>query len=148
LVQDYVATNKVKLLFHDLAFEGNRSQWAAEGAYCANDQGKFWDYHDALLSLRYETNSTEFYEKANLENLAQSLGLDECEFYFCLESGKYLNLVKNNTEEALKTITGTPATFLNGSLLANEKGENLGAVSYETLKTKIDTLLGSQNNNQ
>jgi len=143
LIKDYVETDKIKLLYDDLAFEGNRSQWAAEAVHCANDQGKFWAYHDKIMTVRYQSNSTVIYDKANLIKAAQELNLDECEFTLCLESGKYTKLVKDNTEQALKKITGMPTTFINGRMVADDKGENLGAMSYDKLSLKIEEALNN-----
>ena len=141
LIKDYVETDKIKLLYDDLAFEGNRSQWAAEAVHCANDQGKFWEYHDKIMTVRYQSNNTVIYDKANLIKAAQELNLDECEFTLCLESGKYTKLVKDDTQGAWSKINGTPTSFLNSKMVANDKGKNLGAMSYEMLKSTIDELL-------
>ncbi|MFA5392621.1 MAG: thioredoxin domain-containing protein [Candidatus Paceibacterota bacterium] len=145
MIKDYVDVGKVKLLYKDIAFEGNKSQWAAEAVRCANDQGKFWAYHDKITTVRYQTNNTQIYNKTNLIKTAQELGLDECEFTLCLESGKYTELVKNDTQEAWNKINGTPTSFLNNKMVANDKGENLGAMSYEILKAEIEKILSSKN---
>ena len=141
LITDYVETNKIALVYNDIAFEGNRSQWAAEAGHCANDQDKFWEYHDKIMSLRYQTNNTDVYEKASLITIAQQLGLDVCEFSLCLDSGKYTQLVKDNTNAAFKKITGTPTSFINGKMISDDQGQNLGAMKYEVLKAKIDEAL-------
>jgi len=141
MIKDYVDAGKVKLLYKDIAFEGEGSQRAAEAVHCANDQGKFWEYHDKILNTRYQTNSTQIYDKTNLIKAAQELGLDECEFTLCLESGKYTKLVQNDTQGAWSKINGTPATFLNEKMITDEKGENLGVMSYETLTNKIEEAL-------
>jgi len=141
LIKDYVETDKIKLLYDDLAFEGNRSQWAAEAVHCANDQGKFWEYHDKIMTVRYQSNNTVIYDKANLIKAAQELNLDECEFTLCLESGKYTKLVKDDTQGAWSKINGTPTSFLNSKMVANDQGESLGVMSYAMLKSKIDELL-------
>jgi len=141
MIKDYVDVGKVKLLYKDIAFEGDKSQWAAEAVHCANDQGKFWEYHDKITTTRYQTNSTQIYNKTNLIKAAQELGLDECEFTLCLESGKYTKLVQNDTQGALSKISGTPTSFLNSKMVANNKGESLGAMPYEMLKSEIDKLL-------
>ena len=143
LIKDYVETDKIKLLYDDLAFEGNRSQWAAEAVHCANDQGKFWAYHDKIMSLRYQTNNTNIYEKDSLEKIAKDMGLDECEFTLCLESGKYTKVVQNDTKNAWGKITGTPTSFLNGKMIVDDKGENLGAMSYDKLSIKIEEALNN-----
>jgi len=141
MIKDYVDAGKVKLLYKDIAFEGDRSQRAAEAVHCANDQGKFWEYHDKITTVRYQTNSAVIYDKTNLIKAAQELGLDECEFTLCLESGKYTKLVQNDTQGAWSKINGTPTSFLNSKMVVNDKGENLGAMTYEMLKSTIDELL-------
>jgi len=141
MIKDYVDTGKVKLLYQDIAFEGEGSQRAAEAVHCANDQGKFWEYHDKIMTVRYQSNSTVIYDKANLIKTAQELGLDECEFTLCLESGKYTKLVKDDTQGAWSKINGTPTSFLNSKMVANDQGENLGAMPYAMLKNAIDELL-------
>jgi len=145
MIKDYVDAGKVKLLYHDIAFEGEGSQRAAEAVHCANDQGKFWEFHDKITTIRYQTNSTVIYDKANLIKAAQELSLDECEFTLCLESGKYTKLVQNDTQGAWSKINGTPTSFLNGKIVADDKGENLGAMPYEILKTEIEKVLRSKN---
>ena len=52
IIKDYISTDKVYFEFHNLAFLGNESIAAAEAAYCANDQGKFWEYYDKLFASR------------------------------------------------------------------------------------------------
>jgi len=141
MIKDYVDAGKVKLLYKDIAFEGEGSQRAAEAVHCANDQGKFWEYHDKITTTRYQANNNQIYDKTNLIKAAQELGLDECEFTLCLESGKYTKLVKNDTQGVWSKINGTPTSFLNSKMVANDKGKNLGAMSYEMLKSTIDELL-------
>ena len=50
LLQNYVETGKVKVIFKDFTIIGPDSINAAHGAHCANDQGLFWEYHDILYS--------------------------------------------------------------------------------------------------
>ncbi len=145
MIKDYVDVGKAKLLYRDIAFEGDKSQWAAEAVRCANDQDKFWEYHDKITTIRYQTNNTQIYNKNNLIKTAQELGLDECEFTLCLESGKYTKLVQNDTQGAWSKINGTPTSFLNNEMITNDKGENLGAMSYEILKAEIEKVLSSKN---
>ncbi|MEK9168514.1 MAG: thioredoxin domain-containing protein, partial [Patescibacteria group bacterium] len=47
--KNYVETGKVKMVHKDLAFLGPESKAAAQAAECAKDQGKYWQYHDALF---------------------------------------------------------------------------------------------------
>jgi protein-disulfide isomerase len=47
--QNFVDKGQVRFVFRHLAFIGAESLWAAEAAECANEQGRFWDYHDKLF---------------------------------------------------------------------------------------------------
>jgi len=143
IIKEYVDTGKTRLIYRDLAFEGEKSQWAAEAAHCANDQGKFWEYHQAILNERYSSGKTDVYEKDNLKNIAKEIGLDECEFSICFDSGKYTQVIKDLTKIGFdeKGINGTPTTLFNGKIVTNDEGKNLGAMSYDLLKEKIDTAL-------
>lgn len=67
IIKDYVKTGKAKFAFRNYAFLGPESNTAAEGAYCAQDQGKFWEYHNFLYQHQGQENSGTF-SKVNLES--------------------------------------------------------------------------------
>ncbi len=67
IIKNYVNTGKAKLAFINYAILGQDSVAAAEGAYCANEQGKFWQYHDYLYSHQGQENSG-WVSKTNLES--------------------------------------------------------------------------------
>ena len=93
------------------------STWAAEAAFCANDQGKFWQMHDAIYAA--STGPTEDdgkYTKANLEIIAQSIqGLNQTQFMGCLESDADLLKVQASETTAMSIVQGTPSFFVNGN---------------------------------
>ena len=140
IIDEYVNTGKVRLIYQDLAFEGERSQWAAEAAHCANDQGKFWEYHQMILNERYISGKTDVYKKDNLKKVAKEIDLDKCEFNICFDSEKYTQIVKNATKVGFdeRGINGTPTTLFNGEMVTNDEGKNLRAMSYDILKEKIN----------
>jgi len=80
----YVATGKVRFVFHHLAFIGQESTWAAEAAECAGEEGRFFDFHDKLYALQSGENIGTF-TKANLQKIAHDLGLS-AGFAACLTS--------------------------------------------------------------
>jgi protein-disulfide isomerase len=82
---------------------------AAEASECAGDQGKFWEYSDALFALNNPMTEGTFLK------VAQDLGLDWMGFSVCLSSGKYSSVVAAQHEAGVKNkITGTPTFYLNG----------------------------------
>jgi protein-disulfide isomerase len=140
VIDEYINTGKARLVYHNLAFEGQRSQITAEAAYCANDQGKFWQYHQEILNETYQQQGEiDIYNLENLKNIAKKIELDICEFSACLDSGKYAGLVKEQTRKGFieKDINSPLATFLNNKKIVDEQGQNLGAMSYNQLKEKI-----------
>jgi len=72
LVATYVETGKVRLVFRDFAFLGNESAWAAVGAALAEQQGKFWPYHDYLFANQLGENVGSF-AVARLEGMADAV---------------------------------------------------------------------------
>jgi len=82
---------------------------AAEASECAGDQGKFWEYSDALFELKTPMTEGTFLK------VAQDLNLDWMGFSVCLSSGKYSKAVAAQHEDGVKKkITGTPTFYLNG----------------------------------
>jgi len=134
LVKDYVDTGKVKFIFRQYAFLGQESTWAAQASECANEQGKFWEYHDYLYNHQGPENSGAF-AKDKLIGFAQDMGLNTEQFSSCLNSDKYAKNVSDDLAAGQKAgVTGTPATFINGQLV-------VGAQPYTAFKTIIDEEL-------
>jgi protein-disulfide isomerase len=96
LNQAYIQTGKAVLLFKHFPIHGPDSKTAAIASQCANDQGKFWDFHDIVLKNQGPENSG-WANKDNLKKFAsQILGLDIQTFNSCLESQKYASFVEND----------------------------------------------------
>jgi len=133
--ENYIDTGKVKLIFRDLPLGFHQyAHVAAEASECADDQGKFWEYHDLLFE-----NAADLSEE-NLKVLAEDLGLDMDDFNSCLEDGTYEEEVDNDMSDASNYgITGTPS-FLIGN---EEKGyvKLVGAQPYEAFEDAIEEAL-------
>ena len=52
IIKNYVDTGKVNLTFVDMPFLGSDSIPASEASYCADDQGKYWEYHSMLFTYQ------------------------------------------------------------------------------------------------
>lgn len=134
LIKDYVNTGKVKFAFRHFAFLGDESTWAAEASECANEQGKFWEYHDYLYKNQGPERSGTF-AKDKLKGFAQALGLDTTKFNSCLDSDKYAKNVTDDQAAGQKAgVNGTPTTFVNGQTV-------VGAQPYSALKVILDQEL-------
>jgi protein-disulfide isomerase len=134
VIKDYVKNGKVRLVWKDYPFLGQESIWAGAAARCAQDQNKFWEYHDYLFSHQSGENQSAF-SKENLKKFAATLGLKTADFNNCVDSDKYESKMKEaQTYGQSVGVSGTPATFINGQLLS-------GAVPYSQIKPIIEDLL-------
>jgi protein-disulfide isomerase len=132
--EQYVASGQVRLEFRNMAMIGPESARAAEAAECANDQGKFWEYHDLLYEEQRGENSGGFSDE-RLTRLAEDVGLDQGEFSACLDSGRHQQLVIDETEAGRGAgVESTPSFFINGELLT-------GARPFEDFQKVIDRKL-------
>lgn len=116
IVSDYVVTGKIYYTYAPMAFLGQESVDSAEAAYCANDQGKFWEYRDMLFTNHTGENVGDF-TTAKLQLFAQKLGLDTTAFNQCLSSGKYQTAVDDaNNYASSQGVNSTPTIMVNGQL--------------------------------
>lgn len=115
IVEQYIATGKVRWEFRDFAFIGAESTRAAEAAYCALDQGKFWEFHAALYANQTGENVGAFSDR-RLEEIARVVGLDVGQFRSCLRDGTHKEEVQQMIREAQSLgVRATPSFSVNGS---------------------------------
>jgi len=132
LIQDY--GDKVSIVYKDFPLPMHpHAEKAAEAARCAGQQGKFWEYHNALFQDKK-------LEKADLKQEATTLHLDSAKFDQCLDSAAEAANVKKDQDEGMKLgLSGTPSFFINGHFIS-------GALDYSTLHQIVQqqlTLLSS-----
>ncbi len=125
-------SGKVEFIYMDLPLPMHpHAEKAAEAALCARDQGKFWEFHDALFD-----NPTQL-DVPHLKQEAVALKLDEARFNKCLDSGeKAIAVQKNLTEARRLGLTGTPSFFVNNHFLS-------GAVGYDALHDLVQQQLNA-----
>ena len=125
---------KIKHVYRNLPIDGLHPQArpAAEVALCAQDQDKFWDYHDLLFANAPKALAND------LKSYATTVGLDSAQFERCLTENTHRDLVQRDVNEATKLgLTGTPAFFINGRFFN-------GAQSVEKFVQIIDEELARQ----
>jgi protein-disulfide isomerase len=114
IIAEYVDTGKAQLHYRYFSFLGDESVRAAEAAEAAAEQGKFWDYHDALFTYQGRENSGALSDE-RLGQLAELVGLDLAQFEESLDSGEYEGVVESELDEGRdRGVTGTPTFFVNG----------------------------------
>jgi protein-disulfide isomerase len=103
---------------------------AAKAAMAAAEQGKFWEYHDALFQHQ------DALDRASLDKYAEELGLDVRRFDEAMASDRIEKQVAADEADAHKLgATGTPQFFVNGKRL-------IGAQPVNVSRTAVDAALG------
>jgi protein-disulfide isomerase len=106
-----------------------RARPAAEASQCADEQGKFWAFHDRLFGDQARLSDADFKQHA------AELGLDTGQFNSCFDSQKYRADVEADIEAGNEAgVSGTPAFYINGRMLS-------GAQPFEAFKRIIDEEL-------
>ncbi|WP_415282268.1 DsbA family protein [Candidatus Nitrososphaera sp. FF02] len=143
LVADYVDTGKIKFIFKDFPINdhlGGGSTLGAQASYCAADQGRFWQFHDAMYS-GWGGERAGWITDENMSIYAQAAGVPDIDqFDSCLASHKYAEEVRENYDLA-RTI-GLRATPSFVIIPADGEPESIiGAQPYQTFQQKIDDAL-------
>ena len=103
---------------------------AAEASWCAQQQGKFWEYHDALY--KGVPDGTD----QNLASVAGRVGLDAGQYQQCMSAGEAAKVVQAHVDEGARYgVSGTPGFFINGRFVN-------GAVPLETFVQLVEEELG------
>ena len=126
IISLYVDTGKIQYTYSPFSFLGQGQTWdeskkAAEAAYCANEQQKFWEFHDIIFANHNGENQGA-YTKERLVAFAKELGLDMDAFNACFNSGKYAQTIEDNNLFATQQgATYTPSFLVDGKIVnANE----------------------------
>ncbi len=134
IIKKYVQTGKVKFVYRDFPLTIHpMAQKAAEAGECADEQKKFWEYHDTIFQRQSELSL------ANLKAWARELGLDGAQFDACLDFGKYFDEVRNDLDYGQSIgVGGTPAIFINGRFVPG------GAQPFPVFERVIEQELKKQ----
>jgi protein-disulfide isomerase len=113
LLEKYPAD--VRLVYRHLPLDDIHpsARRAAEASWCADEQGRFWPFHDRLYASGPDASD------GTLARLAKEAGLDTTAFDACLASGRARTPVQQDVDEATRHgISGTPGFLVNGRLLS------------------------------
>ncbi len=142
--ENYIDTGKVKFVYKDLPLDSlhPNARAAHIAAECADEQGKFWEYHDALFEKQPQWSNLASSELQNtFTQFATEMGLQAASFEACLNSPDIADEVNDDFLEAVSFgATGTPTFFI-----GNEKDgfiKLVGAQPYATFQRVIDNQLG------
>jgi protein-disulfide isomerase len=136
LVTTYVSRGQVKIVYRHFAFLGPESQWAAEASECADEEGKFWEFHDRLFASQAGENRGTF-SKDNLKRIGEALALSPA-FAACVDSGRHAQRIRDETQVGQrKDVRATPTLFV-------QERKIEGAATFDQLKTIIDALIAAR----
>lgn len=144
LRSEYIDNDQLKIIFRPLAVIGPDSERAALGAYCANEQDGFTEYHDSVYDYMWD----EYYRSGNyaaefedvltrdvLSSLLPTSGMNANEFNDCLDSDEHLDSVEGNLANAQNDgVRGTP-TFV----ISNQRV--VGPQPFSVFKQLVDIQL-------
>lgn len=140
---NYIDTGKVRFVYRDFPIQSAHpnAMPAALAAECADDQGKFWPYHDKIFQNQGQWKDLELNQVVNLfKQYADELQLNGDEFGTCLDSGKYLDEIKADLQDGQNYgIEGTPGFFIGNDKLGYTKVS--GAKPYQSFQTVLDEAL-------
>jgi protein-disulfide isomerase len=152
IVDTYVSSGKVYFtsrsagnwVSHNIGGGSTESQDAAMAAYCAADQGKYWDMYDALFTNVIGEDAGSFTAR-RLQLIAENVGLDMQTFNSCFTSGKYLNQVNQDfTDANAAGITGTPFFVITYMAGGQTKTDTIdGAQAFSVFQQKLEAALAA-----
>jgi len=113
LIEKY--PKEVKLVFKNFPLRNhNFARRAATAAMAANEQGKFWQFHDKLFEDFRQLNEEK------LREIAAEVGIDMKRFENDMKSRSIFNQIETDLKDASAVeVRGTPTIFVNGKLLKN-----------------------------
>ena len=141
--ENYIDTGKIKFVYRDLPLDSlhPNARLTHIAAECADEQEKFWEYHDVLFDKQSQwqrLSSTDL--PITLTQYAADLGIQTESFETCLESEEMANEVKNDVADATKYgSTGTPTFFVG----TEEDGfiKLVGAQPFAAFEAAIENYL-------
>jgi protein-disulfide isomerase len=134
MIETYAESGQVRFEYKHFPFIGPESTQAALAAECANEQGKFWEYHDLLFANQKGENQGAFRNNV-LKQLAVEAGLDVDQFSSCLSSAKYRRVIEQDRAEARQLgVQSTPIIFVNDQRFD-------GAYPFEDFQKAIEAEL-------
>ncbi|MGE3859975.1 MAG: DsbA family protein [Nitrososphaeraceae archaeon] len=141
---NFINTGNVKYLFRDFVVndrgEYKGSTQAAIASHCASEQGKYWEYSKEIYN-NFKPEPQQWINIDSLVTFANNVQIPDIDkFKSCIESGKYQNIINENSVIAKGLgLTGTPAFVI----LKDGKIETIlpGALPYEEFEKNLNRLL-------
>ena len=142
IVENYINTGKANLVFMDMPFLGSDSIPASEATYCADDQGKYWEYHSMLFTYQEDEIDGGWASATRLQAFAFNLGLDIEQFDKCMTTDDHFARVNYNKQVAVTEFGANSTPMFMIVNTDNGKAQRIvGAHPYSTFEDVINSLL-------
>jgi protein-disulfide isomerase len=124
--------DQIRFVWRDFPVVTLLSPKAAESGQCAHEQGKFWEFHDAV----YQHDGA--IQASDLKTYATDIGLDMTKFDECVTSRRFRDRVNAQQHEGFERgLKGAPAFFVNGQPL-------IGPQRLASFENVIDAILAAK----
>lgn len=136
--RNYIDTGKVRFAARDLPLPFHAfAVPAAVAARCAGEQGKFWEFREALFAVQSRLGTAPY------DELARRFGMDVGRFDACRRDGRQEANVRADLALAQSQgIRSTPSFVIGRIVNGSFEGETVsGARPYEEFAARIDALL-------
>jgi protein-disulfide isomerase len=137
--KNYVETGKIRWRFIDFPLQMHKNTWqAARAAACADEQGKFWAFHDLLYQDQDQWNgeATDNPDKF-MKQYGKQVGADPAKFDECVDSKKYQAKIQAHYNLAMQRQVNQTPTFVIGDQ------QVASALSYDEMAKLLNDALAN-----
>lgn len=131
--------DRVKIIWNDFPLDTihTKARIAANAARCAEEQGKFWDFGDALYNTQQAWSEQEIGQlPETFGGFAERLGMNRAVFEGCLDEKRYESKIDNDVKEGLANrVDSTPTFFIGNDRFT-------GALSADQWDAELNKRLG------
>jgi protein-disulfide isomerase len=135
--EKYIKSGDVNFVYKDFPLNGKPSLLASEASYCAQQQDRFWTYHDMLYD-NWGGENTGWITQEILSDFAKESELNLEKFNSCMENSEFRQKVLNNEQFAKGiNINATPSFLIFND---NEVYRIVGAQPFEQFEITFQKL--------
>jgi len=132
-----VESGRIRFRYIDFPLDIHPNTWnASRAAACADEQGKFWEMHDAIFRAQdqWDGTATKNPDKV-LKDLGKQIGLKQDQFNECVDTKKYQAKIQAHLKLGNeRQVNGTPTFFIGNKLL-------YGVITYDEFKHAVDSAI-------
>jgi protein-disulfide isomerase len=141
-VRKMVDAGTISYRFMDFPLPGHPNTWpASNAAACANEQGRFWEFHDALFNGQDQWHGQATRRpKGVFEGYARAIGLDVGRWEQCFDNQTYIRNVQAHAREGERRLVSQTPTFIIGNRVVG------GSISSDKFKAYVDSALADARN--